>query len=42
MDQAAVETYVEEQIRSQVATDYPKTGLEIEIPSDVYLKVAGT
>ena len=42
MDQAAVETYVEEQIRSQVATDYPKTGLEIEIPSDVYLKVAVT
>lgn len=42
MDQAAVETYMEEQIRSQVATDYPKTGLEIEIPSDVYLKVAVT
>lgn len=42
MDQAAVETYVEEQIRSQVATDYPKTGLEIEIPSDVYLKAAVT
>lgn len=42
MDQAAVETYVEEQIRSQVATDYPKTGLEIEIPSDIYLKAAVT
>ena len=42
MDQAAVETYVEGQIRSQVATDYPKTGLEIEIPSDVYLKAAVT
>ena len=42
MDQAAVETYVEEQIRPQIEADYPQTGLTVEITSDLYLKAAVT
>lgn len=42
MNQAAVETYVEEQIRPQIEADYPQTGLTVEITSDLYLKATVT
>lgn len=42
MDQAAVEAYVEEQIRPQIEGDFPKTGLNVEITSDLYRKAAVT
>ena len=42
MDQAAVEAYVEEQIRPQIEGDFPKTGLNVEITSDLYQKAAVT
>ena len=42
MDQAAVEAYVEEQIRLQIEGDFPKTGLNVEITSDLYRKAAVT
>ena len=42
MDQATVEAYVEEQIRPQIEGDFPKTGLNVEITSDLYRKATVT